>query len=815
MGKKHFTHIFVDRPWTSILLSLLFLVATAFGATKLYTDFGYRVWFQESNPKLKVFDAFERKFGNDENALIAVHSPSGLFDKTSMNLLKDLTEDLWLSKSAIRVDSITNYNWVHSEEDDILVEPLIPEDLADLTPVLLKEREEVAKNHKVIPDYLMDKGGTTALIYVSLKPSMDEVPDYQAIAFSLKKVVRKYQLLGSDGEQDPVINLNPDVEKAIKRDFSYKKYGGDHTFYLTGSPILTFAFQESSATDMKKIVPFVFLLTMFFLFVLFRRLSGVLTPLVVIFASIIATLGLAGWIGIEINILTAIVPQFLIALSIAVAVHLLASFYQLLGQGIEHKRALKIAIEKNWTPTILTSVSTAIGFLSFVTSGLPPVAKMGIMSGFGTLFAWLVSFTILVPILSLIEFKTQKNVSDTDYDDVFVISPRAERITNFIYKFKYPIIILFLICGGVSAHLASHLKASSDPFEYFQPHNPIRISNEFIETKLGGITGVEMMIHSGLDEGIKAPAFLKKVEGFQNWIESKNEFTSTISIVDILKEMNQVLNDGLKKNYVLPSSKPMTAQQLFLYTMNLPQGMDINNRVSIKNDSIRLTAMTTTHESNAFLTLVEELEREGKKRNLDVEVTGKIPLYQANNEVVVDSFVVSMSLAIVLIAILLIVGLRSVKIGIISIIPNSMPLLIGAGFLHTLGKNLDVGTVIVGSVCLGIAVDDTIHFLSNFKKFLSTSEDGVDVRTALGKVFTYTVPALITTTVVLVVAFSSFLMASFVPNQNFGIMVAFILTVALIADIFFLPALLIVFFDRKKIKKLKRSFIDFLFNVKS
>lgn len=137
----------------------------------------------------------------------------------------------------------------------------------------------------------------------------------------------------------------------------------------------------------------------------------------------------------------------------------------------------------------------------------------------------------------------------------------------------------------------------------------------------------------------------------------------------------------------------------------------------------------------------------------------------------------------------MIIGLKSLKIGLLSVVPNSMPLLIGAGFVSVMGKHLDIGTMLVGSVCLGIAVDDTIHFLSNFQKFRGM---GDDLRTALGRVFTYTIPALVTTTIVLVMAFASFTMASFVPNQNFGIFVAIILSAALIADIFFLPALLVM-----------------------
>jgi predicted RND superfamily exporter protein len=242
--KKHFTHKFIDSPFKTIMFSVILIALFAAGVSKLYSNFGYRVWFQETNPNLIEFDAFERKFGSDEVALIAVNSPDGVFDNQSLSLLKNLTEDLWQSKDAIRVDSITNYNWVHSEGDDILVEPLIPEEYEDINASLLLERKEIALNHNVIPDYLINRKGNTALIYVNLKPSINEIPDYKEIVGSLRRIVRKYQVLGGKkGAQTPVLD-DPEYDNKISADKGEFDYGDNHTFYITGNPALTFAFQE-------------------------------------------------------------------------------------------------------------------------------------------------------------------------------------------------------------------------------------------------------------------------------------------------------------------------------------------------------------------------------------------------------------------------------------------------------------------------------------------------------------------------------------------------------------------------------------------
>lgn len=765
MGNKNslatqFADWIINKPLLALGFGVVVLILLMTGLPKMTANFSYRIWFKESNPKLQAFDSFERKFGSDDIAVVGIHSPSGIFDRESTQLLIDITEDLWKVSEVIRVDSLANFNWVHGQGDDILVDPFLPNDLP-ITNDFLKQRASVASTHRNIEGYLISKDLKTSLLYMSLKPSLKGNPNYEKISKELRDIISKYK--------------------------KSNQYGTDHEFHITGSPALTFGFQESSQSDMQKLVPLVFLITLIFLALFFRKVSGVFLPLLVIIPSIIGTLGFSGWIGIEMNVLTSIVPQFLIALSIAVIVHVLVSFYQFISKGLSKDKALHLAIEKNLTPTLLTSISTAIGFMSFMTSSMPPIARMGILAGFGTLFAWIFSFFIVVPLIKLLpsRFKTSNTHST---HEILKPTRRSYYFSDKIITFRFPIIILFILFCFTSAYLALQTRVSSDPFEYFDKSYSLSIANHFVEDNVGGSMGIETVIESGTPEGIKDPAFLQKASLFQKWLDQHDFITKTVSIVDILKEMNQTLSGGEKSQYKLAKNRELLSQQLFLYTMNLPQGMDINNRVTIENDAIRMTAMTTEHDSERFMNFLGKMEEKAQGMGLKLWITGKGPLYQSNNELVVQSFVISLSLAVVLVCLLLLVGLKSIKMGLISIIPNTIPLLIGSGFIYLYGATLDIGTVIVGSVCLGIAVDDTIHFLANYQAFRN---GGDSPREAIAKVFTNTVPALITTTVVLVAAFGCFIFATFVPNQNFGLFVAFILTIALITDLLFLPALLL------------------------
>jgi uncharacterized protein len=752
---KSFLKIIVDHPFKTILFGAVILFSVSYGMSKLVVDFSYRVWFKESNPKLHEFDAFERRFGSDELAVIIVHSPSGIFDDESISVMTELTEQMWLVPEVIRVDSLSNFQWVHAEGDDLLIEPLIPEDI-EITDEIRSQRKNIATNHRSIEGYLVNKKGDTALIYASLKPSFDGTPDYKTVALAIRKAVEPY------------------------------RQNSDHEFFLTGSPILSYAFQEASQNDMAKLIPWVLGLTILFLFFNLRSLSGVLLTLVVIVSSILTAMGSSGWLGIRIHNLTSIVPQFMIAIAIAVSVHILVTYFQYTRQIKSKKDALYLTVEKNFLPTLLTSISTSIGFFSFLTAEIPTLIEMGIVAGIGTLFSWVFAFLFLVPLLGIIPARSK--YVDTDILDVSTPSPFSISFTSLLLKNRFKVIAFYVFVVCISISLFFKVSVNSDPFEYFDESYPLTKATTFVEENVGGALGAEIVIDSGTQNGIKDPEFLKKVETFQYWLDDFSYITKTISIIDILKDLNKSLHGDDESFYRLPANKEAVAQLLLLYTFSLPQGLDINNRVSSKEDSLRLTAMWTLHDSEASLAAIDVFEKKATDLGLNAHVTGKYPLYQSNNRLVVKSFLITITVALMLISILLIIGLGSVRIGLLSLIPNAVPIIVGGSFLPLLGVPLDVGTVIVGSVCLGIAVDDTIHFLTNFNKYIS---EGDSTPVAIAKVFTHTGPALIVTTMVLVAAFATFIFGTFVPNQNFGKFVAITLSIALVTDLTLLPVLLL------------------------
>jgi len=762
----------IKHPWKIMLTALLIAIGVSSQVVHLKPDFGYRIWFNEKSKDLAVYDEFEARFGSDETAVIAVHSESGVFDIETATLLQNLTEDMWMAPDVIRVDSLSNFNWTHASGDDIEVEPLIPDDI-ELTEEILNKRKKIALSHNSVINYLISKDGKTAVVYARLKPFLKGTPDYEKVVKGLRKVISKYHKTG------------------------------DHNIYLTGGPAVSYSFKEAAQRDLMFLVPIVIGVVIIFLMGTLKRISGVALSLFMIFITIFVTLGFGGLVGLPFNNLTSMTPQFMIAICIAVVVHLLVSYFQFLDKGLERKEALRQALIKNLRPTLLTSLSTAFGFFSFCTTGIPAFITMGLMAGTGTILTWFSAYFILAPLLSIIPVRSRGQKKISSKEEAFGPSQRSIKFTEFLFINRKKIIFGGALVALLSIGLSSQVQVNSDPFEYFDKRTKISIANHFLEDHVGGSQGGEIIINSGEKEGIKDPGFLNRVLKFQNWIDEYPFVTKTVSIIDILKDTNKSLNGGDQAYYVLPKERNMIAQQLFLYSMSLPQGMDLNDRMTIENDSLRLTAMWNVHDSATILRVAEEIEAKGKELGLSVKVSGKSVLWQTITKPIITSFIKSLLLAIFLISILLIFGLRSIKIGLFALIPNALPLIFGGALLVILGKYLDIGTVIVGAITLGIAVDDTIHFLSSYMRFLN---EGFNAKEAISRIFSLTVPALSVTTLVLAVSFGTFIFGDFVPNQNFGIMVALILTFALVADVLFLPALLMIVGEDFFVSKKKSNF---------
>lgn len=740
----------VGHPLWSILIGLGLVAASLAGVPRVRADFTHRGFFWDHDPHMLAFDAFERRFGNDDAVVIAVHSPSGVFDMDTATLLQELTARMWKVPEIIRVDSLANYNWVHAEGDDIQVEPLFPE---TLTPEILAHRERVALSHEILPKYLVSTDAKVAMVVARVKPGLDRPPNSPLITEETRRAVAELART-------------------------------DHEIHVTGGPPITYAFQEVAVHDLSRLLPIAIATAAIFLLVVLRSVAGVLLPIGLLLVTVAATFGFAGWAKIPLTTMSTAIPSIMIAACVADGVHVLMTFYQELKRGRPRRDAARRSLELNFLPTFLTSLTTAMGLASFASANLKPVAGLGFMAAYGAMLAWVLTLLVLGGLITLLPLRAGRVTGEAGTLDQRL----AARWTAFLARRRVPIIVVGTAITLGAFALAMTNDVNSDPFKYFRRSVPVRDANEFVERTVGGSRGFELVIEAGAEDGIKDPAFLRKVEALQRWIEAMPQVTRAVSIVDVLKQLNRSLNGDQQEFYRLPDDRAAVAQQLFLYTMSLPQGMDINDRVTIKNDALRMTVLNTIATSREAMAAVSRMETHARSLGLEVHATGKYSLYQRTNGYVVEAFLTSFFAALLGIAAVMMIFLRSIKLGLLSMLPNVVPVVIGGAFLKIIGQPLDIGTVLVGAVCLGIAVDDTVHVLANYRR-LRTQGFGRNesMQTSLAHVGR----ALIATTAILVVSFGSFVLADFTPNLYFGLLTAVVLGVALLCDLTMTCAILV------------------------
>lgn len=760
--KNKIINFVVNHPYRSFLFLVVLFLPFLVGLPKLEQDYGARIWYSKKNKMIKVLDQFERTYGNDDNIGLAFYSEKGIFNKKNLKLIESITKDAWFIKDVVRVDSIANYSFTTGKGDEINIDPFI-DNVDELNEEDIQKLKEKALSDRVLPKYLISPDGKLALIMGKLKPAFGNNLINKEIVESANELEQKYT----------------------------KQLDNDTYLFVFGTAAVTDAYRAVANDDLKLTLPLLIACIVGFLFYTFRSKEGIVLPLMLIAISVAITFGLAGHVGITFNNLAATIPGILTAICIADTVHLLATFYLKLQDGHELKEALKLSLVKNLGPTFLTSVSTAIGFFTLITSDIIPIKDLGILAAFGTSVAWLLTIFLIPPIFRIFPAKLfiPKNGYKKSKSRLLTYE-RCEKYVSAVFRFKWPIVIFFTFATLTATYLSFQNQVNSDPLNYFSQKVKVKRDYDLIKKHMGGIGGPQIVIHAGKTDGVKAAEFMKNVEKYDQWIRDNIKGVSTtVSALDVVKKMNEVFNGGNSFFYKIPDETDKIAQFIFLYSISLPAGMGIDDKISSDFENMRLNVVWENHNSNVATKNIDRINEAAKNFGLNAYVSGQMPLYQKLNSYVVDTFFNSMGLAIILVGIFMIIIFRSFKLGLISMLPNIIPLTFG-GALMTLTKNdIDLGAAINYSVCLGVVVDDTIHFLFDYDR---NRKLGNSIVESLINVFVHTGPALILTTVILTVGFGMFVFSDFIPNINFGLFCSLIFSMALIVDLVFLPALLLI-----------------------
>ena len=749
-----FSQWVIKARWLIILLIPLLVMAVGSGAKNLQFTNNYRVFFSEENPQLKAFEQMEKTYNKEDNILFLLKPKDGrVFSNKLLAAVEKLTEESWQIPFSLRVDSISNFQHTRAEQDDLIVEDLV-EDAESLDADALAEKRHIATTEPLLVNRLVNPEGSVTAVNVTLQlPGKNETTEVPQVAAAARALVAEMQ------------QQNPDVD-----------------FYLSGMVMMNNAFAEASQGDMKTLIPLTLLVMLVVLALMIRGFTGTAVTFLVIIMSIITAMGAAGWIGYPVTPPLVSAPIIIITVAIAGSVHVLVSYMHELGKGLGKHQALSESLRINLQPIFLTSVTTAIGFLSMNFSDAPPFRHIGNVVAIGVLAAFILTVTFLPALMSVLPGRARKQGD---------IGARVmARLGNWVVTHQKRLLWGSLILAAILVAQVPRNSLNDNFVEYFDTTIKFRQDTDVVDKYLSGLYRINYSLNAKEPGGVSKPAFLANVQRFEEWLKTQPEVKHVNSITDIFRRLNKNMHGDDPSYYRLPENRELAAQYLLLYEMSLPYGLDLNNQINVDKSATRLSVSMPVMSTNKVLAFEERAREWMLKNTPDIHSYGSSPtiMFAHIGYRNIRSMLTGTSIALVLISMILIFAFRSFKLGLVSLIPNLVPAAVGFGIWGMTVGEVGLALSVVTGMTLGIVVDDTVHFMSKYLR--ARREQGLAAEDAIRYAFRSVGWALFVTSVVLVAGFLILTLSHFRLNSQMGLLTAVIIAIALIADFFLLPPLL-------------------------
>ncbi|MCP4119327.1 MAG: RND family transporter [Desulfobacteraceae bacterium] len=764
------THIFtrlgdfmLDRKWFLVVLVAAITVFAVGGMGALRFDNSNEVWFVEDDPNVKLLDKFRDIFGNEDFVVLLFESKD-FFEPENIRLLSRLARDLETQVPHIKeMTWLGNVEYIEGTKEGIAIYGLL-DTIPGSGEEMNRVREKALNEASYINSLVAGNGKAYTIVL-----EMEKYPE--------------------DGPTlDPESEIAPKIREILER----PEFAGLRP-HMAGGPVFHYDFDQLAGSETPKFMALCLMIQMALLAWLGRGWRGVAVPVTIVVISIIWTMGAIGWIGFTLNTMIIILPSLLICVGIGDSIHFISEYQDRQDRGMPRRQAMVKAFSVVGLPCLLTTVTTMGAFLSFLTVSMKPFREFGIYAAIGVVTALLLT-CVMVPFFYSFGMKKktapakgkQNNLRRSDFFD---------RLLNRIYKLVcgrpklvagfFTVLVLFSLVGAMDIRLESGM------VELLSSKVPIRRAYDFIDSRMGGSMSMEIMLDTGRTGGVKTLEFLGRMDRLQAFLDAHPMVTKTSSIVDVIKKMRRALHNNDPAFYAIPDTSEAAAQYMFLYEIS--GGGQMDKLIGYDYDIARLTVkMPTmgTAEVNRFIGEVEAFADPVFKGIATVEITGAMALTKALNDRMAEGLKSSFLAVLVAVTLMMILFLRSVKLGLISMVPNVFPALITLGVMGFFNIAMSIPLMCCSSIIIGVAVDDTIHFFRRYRReFKACGTYACALESTLatvGRPITFT-------TLTLILGFMVMVLSVMKGWSNFGFLAGFAFFWALLADFFFAPALILLF----------------------
>ena len=739
---------------------ILLLLACLFTGPNIPFDNATERYFIEGDPTLQDYQRLIDLFGDNEYLLVGFEAGAGETDIFAADTLADidtLTQFLELHPAVSQVRSLSNFEYIHADGDELSTDYLIDD------PISLSS--DPAAVAAVKAQLLAEPLALGSLV----------TSDFRHTRIAARVEYR-------EGASEHKVELVQDLYRYIEE----QQLGSDsYILHLSGYPQVYERFETVSAQDLELLIPLMIGLMVGMLALSFRSTAAVLFPWLVIAAGLLLVNEIQSYLQLPHSTVDSALMPTLIIIGIGITVHVLVEYFHGTARGLDGREAARSAVQHIFRPALFTAVTTAAGFYALSFTRIEPVRDFALLGTIGPLALFLFAMTLLPALLSFHSFKGGKALEENGRD---IISRITSRLPDLTRRNGRAILAVGAIVLVYSVFSIPTLQVDTNYVTLFKASSITRQDIEYFDREFRGMMTLDVILDSGAVNGIRDPEFLRQLDEFQTWLEQRDTLGPINSIADYLKEINMALHGDDPDYFSLPDSAELAAQYLLLYESS-GSYEDLSDLRDFDQRYARLTVPIINMPASAMrdeLMVIEEHLQE-YDQSLNPLLTGTMVLFTVQDIYTSEGMFQSFTIAMLVISVFFVLLFRSAKYGILSIIPSILPIVFTASIVSMVGINLDLSMLIVGAMTMGIAVDDSIHVMN---RYLMSRRQGASARDAIARAMNESGRAVIFSSIVLVLGFSVLAFGSYTTVVYVGVFGSVIMALALLGDLLLLPAIL-------------------------
>ncbi len=714
-------------------------------------DYNLENFLPADDPAIQEYRAFTADYEPDDAFIVVGFETDDVFALETLRDLRAMTTALEAIDGVEDVASVTSIENLRGTLEGVEVAPLVGA-IVD-HPDSLRAIREAVLGDSLAAGYVVNDAGTATALFIRIEPALNEFATRGAI-----------------------------IEAA---EAALEPFGDRYDVRWSGYPYLRNAYVTLLQTEVIRSIGLASLVIILVLIWMFRNVRGVVLPIVVVWLGVLWTITAMMMLGSSIDVLTSTLAAIILVVAVADSVHLLAKYYDGLGAGLDRRAAIRQMAVRLGAATLLTSVTTAIGFGTLATSQVVPMKRFGAFTALGVVLTFGLSLVLITTVLLWTKTPTK---AQTERLSLGGFTRFLGWVDGFAERRAKAILVATAVVCALSLVGASQLRVNSYINDDLGPRTQVYQDIRFFEEHIVSPFRFELLLTAGAPDAFKDPALLQTVEAVEQYLAAQPPVHRVVAPTDLLKQLNRALRADSAGAYRLPASADLAAQYFFL--LELTDEEALRRFVDFDYGEVRLSAMMDDVGSAEIKTFRRDFDAflaETLPENVTATQTGTIVLAAGLSDYLVQSLLLSIGLAFVFISLLMGFLFRDVKLVLISLVPNVAPLVVIAGLMGVTGIEIKPATAVIFSIAFGIAIDDTIHMLARLRQELAA---GVPHRAALRATILGTGKAVILTSVILFGGFIVLTTSVFQSTTYMGALVSATVVLAVLADLFLLPALL-------------------------